>query len=127
MTTDEKKYAIASLIFLTEKRDYTIKARQCADGGKQCDYMMKEDSTLLTVSTESIFLTSVINTRENRETAVVELPEAFLHAENDQEVIMFIQGGLAELTRLIAPQIYRKFVMMEIRQKVLYVNVQKAL
>ena len=32
LSEEEKKKAIVSLIFLTEKRDGTIKARQCADG-----------------------------------------------------------------------------------------------
>ena len=40
---------IASLINLTEKRDGTIKARKCADGGKQRDYMLKDESALPTV------------------------------------------------------------------------------
>ena len=35
LTKEEKEGVIASLIFLTEKRVGTIKARQCTDGRKQ--------------------------------------------------------------------------------------------
>ena len=55
LTVEKKKSMIASLILLTEKRDCTLKARQCADGRKQYEYMMKKESTSPTVSTKSIF------------------------------------------------------------------------
>ena len=89
--------------------------------------MLKEDSTSPSVTTESIFITSVINARENREVTIVDLPGAFLYAENDQDVIMFMRGRLAELMTMIAPQMYRKYVTIEKGQKVLYVKVQKSL
>ena len=47
------------------------------------------------------------------------LPGAFLHADNDQDVIMFMQGRLAELMSLIAQQTYQKFITVEKGQKVL--------
>ena len=50
LSEKEKKNAIASLIFLTEKRDGMIKARQCADGRKQQNVMVNEDSTSPTVT-----------------------------------------------------------------------------
>ena len=55
LMVDEKRNSIASLIFLTEKRDDTLKARQCANGRKQQNYMTKDKSISPTVSTESIF------------------------------------------------------------------------
>ena len=76
LSKQEKKTAIASLIFLTEKNG-TIKARQCADGRKQRPFMLKEDSTSPTITTESIFITSVINAKENRDVAIVDLLEPF--------------------------------------------------
>ena len=35
LAADEKRNAIALLTFFTERRDGTLKARQCADGRKQ--------------------------------------------------------------------------------------------
>ena len=61
-----------------------------------------------------------------REVAIVDLPGAFLNAENDQNVIMFMRGRLTELMSLVASQTYQKYVTVEMGQRVLYVKVQKA-
>ena len=66
LSEEEKKKEIASLIFLTEKRGGTLKARQCADGRKQREYMLKEESTPPTVTTKAIFITSVIDAKEKK-------------------------------------------------------------
>ena len=88
--------------------------------------MLKEESTSLTLTMEAIFITSIIDAKEKREVAVVDLPGVFLHADNDQDVIIFMGGRLAELMSLIAPQTYQKNVKIEEGQKVLHVKVQKA-
>ena len=75
--------------------------------------MLNKESTLPTVSTEAIFIMSVIDAKQNREVAVVDLPGAFLHAENEQDETMFMKGRLAELMTLIAPQTYRKYVTVK--------------
>ena len=58
---------------------------------------------------------------------MVDLPGAFLHADNEHDVVMFMKGRLAELMVMVAPQTYQKFITTEKVQKVLYVKVQKAL
>ena len=58
---------------------------------------------------------------------MVNLPGAFLHAKNNQDVLMFMKGKLAELMSLIAPQTYRKYATIEKGQEVLYVKMRKAL
>ena len=121
----EKNYCIIKIF--TEKRDGTIKERQCADERKQKQYKMKEESTSPTVTTEAVPITSVIDATENRSVAVVDLLGAFLHAENFQDTIMFMRGRLAELMTVKAPQTYWKYLTIECGQKVLYVKVQKAL
>ena len=104
-----------------------LKARQCTDGRQQRECMINEESTSPTVTTEAIFITSIVDAKEKQEIAVVDLPGAFLHADNVQDVIMFMQGRLAELMSLIALQTYQKFITVEKGQKVLYIKVQKAL
>jgi hypothetical protein len=51
MTPLERKRAMESLIFLTEKRDGTIKARTLANGNTQCEYISREEATSPTTST----------------------------------------------------------------------------
>ena len=45
LTKEERKKALASLMFLKEKRDNTIKARMCADGRKQRGEWTKQELT----------------------------------------------------------------------------------
>ena len=92
LTREQKIKTIASLMFLKEKRDGEIKARQCADGRKQRDEIDKEDATSPTASNEALFLTALVAAVEERCVACFDIPGAFLHAETDEEVIMLLKG-----------------------------------
>ena len=81
-----------------------------------------------TVMTESIFTTATIDAKEGHDVAIFDLSGAFLHAKNDEMVIMFMRGKLAELMVHIAPQIYRRYITTNSRgEKILYMKIQKAL
>ncbi len=60
LSPEEKRKALESLIFIAEKDDGDIKARQCANGSKQRQWINKEDSASPTAALESIMLTGVI-------------------------------------------------------------------
>ena len=62
------------MTFIIEKRDGVVKARLVAVGSKQRLWMDKEDTASPTVSLEAILLTCVIDAFENREVAVVDIP-----------------------------------------------------
>ena len=53
-----------SLLFLTEKRDKTIKSQHCPNGSTQCAYMECDEVTSLTISKEGTLLTAVIEAQE---------------------------------------------------------------
>ena len=110
LSGEEKSKAISSLMFITEKRDGTIKARACAVGQKQREFMSKDDVAMPTVMLESIFITAVLEAKEERDAAVVDPPGAFLHTDNENDVMMTMTGKLAELMVMIAPQLYCKCV-----------------
>jgi hypothetical protein len=63
LTQREKKRAMESLIFLVEKRDGRVKARACANGSTQRDYINKEDAASPTAAVESILLTATIDAK----------------------------------------------------------------
>ena len=65
LTFEDRKKALASLMFITEKRNGYIKARKVADGSKQRTYdgYDKSDGSSPTVATDSIFLTGVIDAK----------------------------------------------------------------
>ena len=65
---EDRKKALASLLFIIEKRNGDIKARKVADGSKQRTYdsYNKSDGSSPTVALDSIFMTGVIDTKEMR-------------------------------------------------------------
>ena len=58
--------------------------------------------------TVSILTTVAIHAKEGMEVAIVDLPEAFLHADNEDDVVMFMRGRLTELMVMVAPIHYRQ-------------------
>ena len=97
LSWEENKKALESLLFITEKRNRDIKARKLSDGSKQCTYdgYDKSDGSYTTVTTESIFFTGVVDAREGRAVAVLDVANAFLHVNNNDRVLMLIHGKLA--------------------------------
>ena len=69
---------MSSLMFLTEKRDGTIKARACANGSTQRSYINKDEAASPTVSTETLLTTAVIDAKQNRDAMTLEIPNAFV-------------------------------------------------
>ena len=127
MSMEEKKAALAYLMFLKEKRTGEIKGRGCADGRKQRLYTNKEDASSPTVAIESVFITSVIDAKENRDVATVDVPGAFMQADMDDTVYMKLEGTMAQLLMQIAPDVYSKFSRIINGKTVLYVQLKKAL
>ena len=78
MTLNERRKAMESLIFLTEKRDRRIKARTCANGSIQRKGMEKEESASPMAALESVIITLLIDTKENRDTVTVDIPNVFI-------------------------------------------------
>ena len=124
LTWEEKRKALESLLFITEKRNGNIKARQVRDGSKQRTYDVYDNSD----GSLPIFLTGVVDARERRATAILDVANAFLHANNDKYVLMLLQGKLAELMVKVNPSLYRKYVTTS-KEGVLmlYVQLSKAL
>jgi hypothetical protein len=128
----ERKRAMESLFFITEKRDGTIKGRHCANGSTQRDYMQREEVTSPTVSTESTLLTAVIEAAEERDVASCDIPNAFVQTELDEKdkdgnrTIMKIRGVLVSILCNLDPS-YQDYVVIENNKQVLYVHIQRAI
>ena len=63
-----------------------------------------------TVATDSIFMTGVIDAKEMRAIAILDITNAFLHAENDEKILMLLRGRLAEMMVQVDPNMYRKYI-----------------
>jgi hypothetical protein len=127
LTLQEKRDALAYLMFIKEKRCGTIKARGCADGRRQRLYKTKEETSSPTVRTESLMLSCVIDAKERRKVMTCDIPGAFMQVDVDDVVHVRLVGPLAELLTKVDPDLYTKYMTTEHGKPVLYVQLQKAL
>ena len=73
-------------------------------------------------------MTDLIEAYEERDVAKLDIPGAFLHTETDKDVIMVLEGTLAELMVQVNPYLYRKYITKKSKGKpLLYVKMCKAL
>ena len=114
-------------MFLKKKRCGKIKGRGCADGRKQRAYITKEQSTSPTISTEAVFLTALVDAWENRKVAVLNVPGAFMQVDMDELVHVKFRGEMVDKLLEIDPELYSSYVSEEHGEKVMYVELLKAL
>ena len=131
MDATERKKAMESLIFVTEKRDGVIKARMCANGSTQREYIEREHAVSPTTITESVILTGVIDAKQNRDVMVSDVPNSFVQTDidlNEERVIMKIRGILVDILVEMDPDTYAEHVCYDKNgNKLLYVRMLKAL
>ena len=126
LTYEDRKRAVASLMFLKEKDTGEIKGRACANGSVQRKYIKKEDAASPTASTEALFICAAVTALEERAVAILDLPGAFLHADIDEDVIMSLEGPLAELMVKVDPKLYREYITVTSKNKpILYVKCRR--
>ena len=120
-------------MFLTEKRDKTIKGCLVFNGKPTREWLNKEDSSSPAVALESIFLLAIVDAKEGRDVMSADIPNAFIQAlmpivaDGEERVIMKITGVLVDMLVEIAPETYGPYVVFEDGRKTLYVQVLRAL
>ena len=92
-------------MYLTEKRDGRIKGHGCADGRSQRAYTDKDAASSPTVAIEAIMLSCIIDAKEKRDVAMVDIPGAFMQADMDELVHVKIEGTMAELLAKMDPKL----------------------
>jgi hypothetical protein len=88
LSDNNKKKALSLLIFLRQKKNGAVKVRSCANSNPQREHIAKEEAAAPMVTLELVFLTLTIDAKENREVVTINIPGAFLHADNEDYVIM---------------------------------------
>eukprot|EP00957_Ditylum_brightwellii_P151234 11515396-Ditylum_brightwellii.AAC.1 len=83
MTYQRKRDALQYLMFLSKKQCGRIKARGCADGRKHQKHTHHDNASLPTVPTAALLLSCVINAKEKRDVATLDVPNAFMQADMD--------------------------------------------
>ena len=126
LTRNHKRAALKYLMFLKEKRCGRIKGRGCADGRKQRLYKSKEETSSPTISLESVFLTSIIDSLKDRDVITCDIPGAFMQTDMDELIHVKLEGELADLLIRVDPT-YTQFLTYETGKKVIYAELNKAL
>eukprot|EP00957_Ditylum_brightwellii_P206963 15350832-Ditylum_brightwellii.AAC.1 len=85
----------------------------CAVGRKQCSYIFKDYASAPTVTIESLMLSYLIDAKDDRDVATVDVPCAFIQANMDKIVHMKIEGTMEEMFTKLEPKIYMKYLQNE--------------
>jgi hypothetical protein len=116
LSKTQHQMVLESHMFLKEKQDGSLKGRTMAGRNKQWDYISKEDASLPTVSTEAILLLCIIDAEEERDVAVIDIPNAFIQTwveDKEDIVIIKIHGVLVNILIQIISDIYKFYVMTD--------------
>ena len=119
MTSTERRKAMEALMFLTEKRDKSVKGRMVYNGKPTREWLTREDSASPTAALESIMLSAVIDAHEGRDVMCADKPNAFIQAEmpdisdSEERVTMKIAGVLVDMLVQLSPEIYGPYVVFE--------------
>ena len=78
---DMVKISLAYLMLLKNKQCGKIKARSCADGRSQWEYVTKFESSSPCVKTQELFIRCLVDAFESRFVIIVDVPGVFLSAD----------------------------------------------
>jgi hypothetical protein len=113
VTYDMFQMPLSYLMFLKRKRCGLIKARGCADGRSQCDYITKAESSSPTVKTQALMCCCLIDAIERRCVVVGDISGTFLQADYPQdegkECYLKFEGVMVDMICEIRPE-YRKLI-----------------
>ena len=116
---EDKKGALEAVNLIAQKRCGRIKGKPCANGSWQCKFIKDTESFASpTASLEAIMTTLMIDTYEERDVAIADVPGAYLHAEfpKDKKVILKLSGVFVDIMCDVNPE-YRQHVIYETTKK----------
>jgi hypothetical protein len=73
--------ALSYLMFLKRKRNGDVKARGCADGRPQREYIFEDKSSSPTVSIYALMASCLMDAIDDRKVVTFDIPGAFLQAD----------------------------------------------
>jgi hypothetical protein len=128
LTHEQKRNALRAVNLIKIKRDGRVKGRACADGSTQRQYVPRDEASSPTLSLEALMALLLINAYEERDTAIFDVPGAYLHAKipDDKFAILKIEGEFVDIMCEVNPE-YKDDVRFENGKKVLYVQILRAL
>ena len=133
LSPSERRKAQESFMFLTQKRDNTVKGQLVFNGKPTRDYISREDAASPTAANESVAITCAIDAIEGRDVMTADIPNAFVQTKlpetkrNEDRVVMKITDQLVDMLVELDPELYGNYVVYEGGRKVIYVIILRAL
>jgi hypothetical protein len=90
-TKQQKHRALEYLMFLKQKHCGNIQGCGCADGQKQRIYASKQEASSPTGAIESLMISCVVDGKEGKDVATVDIPGAFMQVDMDELVHMCLE------------------------------------
>jgi hypothetical protein len=120
--------ALNYLMFLKRKRCGKIKARGCADGRPQREYISKDESSSPTVSIYALMTSCLMDAIEGRKVATCDIPGAFLQADwpADRDCYLKFEGAMVSMICDIDPKYKKNVVYGKNGRKYIYAKLTKA-
>ena len=103
-------------MFLKRKRTSNIKARGCANGRPQREFISKDESSSPTVTTYALFISSAMEAMEGWQVLTCDIPGAFLQADwpEDNDCYLKFEGLMVKMICEIDPNCL-KYVLINKR------------
>jgi hypothetical protein len=120
--------ALNYLMFLKRKRCGKIKARGCADGRPQREYISKDESSSPTVSIYALMTSCLMDAIEGRKVATCDIPGAFLQADwpAERDCYLKFEGAMVSMICDIDPKYKKNIVYGKNGRKYIYAKLTKA-
>jgi hypothetical protein len=120
--------ALNYLMFLKRKRCGKIKARGCADGRPQREYISKDESSSPTVSIYALMTSCLMDAIEGRKVATCDIPGAFLQADwpEERDCYLKFEGAMVSMICDIDPKYKKNIVYGKNGRKFVYAKLTKA-
>jgi hypothetical protein len=119
--------ALNYLMFLKRKRCGKIKARGCADGRPQREYISKDESSSPTVSIYALMTSCLMDAIEKRKVATCDIPGAFLQADwpAERDCYLKFEGAMVSMICDIDPKYKKNIVYGKNGRKYVYAKLTK--
>ena len=129
LTKDDKKKIDRKYDFSIRKEIRDNKCRMCTSGSTQRICVPKEKASIRTVTTESMLMTSIVDTKQERDAVPMGIPSAFSQTkvpQGDERFVIKIRGALVDMILETDPDKCKDFVIDEGQNKILHGLVLKA-
>ena len=126
LTNEQKRMALRAINLIKLKRCGKMKGRTVADGRPQRAHYDKTQTSSPTVHNDSVMLSILIDSMENRSVGIADIPGAYLNANMKDFTLIKFTGESVDILCKVNPN-YEQYVITENGRRVICLQLAKAL